>query len=157
MKKRGYTLGTKRIHDIPHSHQMDPFVDKDGVLKFSVIVSYVEFHQMDFIQQATENDLLSDHLKEIFKENLPWDGQGHYNYKDLIVFVELNCVDPKYRSPYHSNYEKTFFRIGKRAKFSDILRVNGYVMPYVLELYVLSKSSPFFEKFLKEYDVTKNA
>jgi len=29
---------------------MDPFVDKDGVLKFSVIVSYVEFHQMDFIQ-----------------------------------------------------------------------------------------------------------
>jgi len=62
-------------------------------------------------------------------------------------------VEPMFKSPHHTNYERGFLRIGRKKSFADIFRINGYVMPFVLELYVLSKASPFFDKFMKEFDI----
>jgi len=153
---RGYILGKNRVHEIPDAYKTDPYPDSENELRFSVILTYIEFNQIDFIQDVSENDLLTDHLKEIFKEKLPWDDKGFYEYKDLAIFVELNSVEPMFKSQNHTNFERGFLRIGRRKRFSDIFRINGYVMPFVLELYVLSKASPFFDKFMKDFDIVRN-
>lgn len=61
-----------------------------------------------------------------------------------------------YKSAKHTNYDRAFYRVSRKKKFSDLLKTNGYVMPYAMEIYVLSRASPFFAKFLKEFDIAKN-
>ena len=61
-----------------------------------------------------------------------------------------------FKSPNHSNYEKGFLRIGRKKQLSEILKINGYVMPFILEIHVLSKASPFFDKFMKDFDIVRN-
>lgn len=43
-------LGKNRVHEVPESYQIDPWIDIDNQLKFSVILTYIEFNQIDFIQ-----------------------------------------------------------------------------------------------------------
>jgi hypothetical protein len=60
-----------------------------------------------------------------------------------------------YKSAYHTNYEVGYYRVSKTKPIANILKVNGYVMPFVLEVHVLSKKSPFYEKFIKESDFVR--
>lgn len=53
------------------------------------------------------------------------------------------------------NYEKGYLRVGRKKKIVDILKTDGYVMPFVMEVYVMSKKSPFYEKFLSDFDIIK--
>lgn len=50
MTSRGYTLGKKRIHNIPSAYEADPYVDAEGHLNFVTVVTYLEFGQIDVIQ-----------------------------------------------------------------------------------------------------------
>jgi hypothetical protein len=36
---------------------------------------------------------LEDHLKEVFKDKLPWDEKGYYKYDDLAAFVEVIAIE----------------------------------------------------------------
>ena len=53
------------------------------------------------------------------------------------------------------NYERGYLRVGRKKKISDVLKTDGYVMPFILEVYVMSKASPFFEKFISEFDIIR--
>lgn len=60
-----------------------------------------------------------------------------------------------YKSSNHTNFERGFLRVGRRKQLSELLKIDGYVMPYVLEINVLSRASPFFDKFMKDFDIIK--
>jgi len=47
---RDYVLGKTRVHDVPDAYKIDPWIDIDNQLKFSIILTYIEFNQIDFIQ-----------------------------------------------------------------------------------------------------------
>jgi Cns1/TTC4 Wheel domain len=103
LQKKGYTLGKKRMHQIPESYQVkranglifkvDPFVDNEDFLNFATIVTYLEFGQMDFIQKTRECDTLEAHLQEIFKDRLPWDKNNYYTYDDIVCYVEVKNLE----------------------------------------------------------------
>jgi tetratricopeptide (TPR) repeat protein len=156
MREKGIVLAKKRIHEIPKAHEHDPYFDASGILHFSTIISYPEFSQMDFIKTTTEVDLLKDHLLEIFKTDLPWDQKKHYSYDNCIALVELNCTTPLYKLDKHTNFREGFKRVNRNKPMLEILTMNGYVMPYLLEIIVVSKVSPFFDKYMSEIEIIKS-
>jgi len=141
------------MHEIQKAYEENPFFDENNVLNFSIIVTYPEFQQMDFIQKARETDLLKDHLLEILKNPLPWDEKKYYSYDNCVAFVELNCVTPLYRFDKHTNYQDGYKRVNRNRPLSETLTLNGYVLPFLLEIFVVSKVSPFIDKFMTEFEI----
>jgi len=153
-KSKGICMG-KRVHEIPQAYENDPHLDEDGDLNFTTLVTYPEFRQMDVIQKTKETDLLKTHLLEILKNDLPWDENKFYTYDNLIVLVELNSTKSYYKLDSHTNYQEGFKRVSRNKPISEILKLNGYVMPSLLEIVVLSKASPYLQKFMEENEIVK--
>eukprot|EP01016_Furgasonia_blochmanni_P050748 TRINITY_DN7892_c0_g1_i9.p1 TRINITY_DN7892_c0_g1~~TRINITY_DN7892_c0_g1_i9.p1 ORF type:complete len:308 (-),score=50.01 TRINITY_DN7892_c0_g1_i9:16-939(-) len=122
---KGVRLGTQSLL-IPESYKMEISFDKDNYLHTSIAIVYPEFSQMDFIQDAVEDDTLGDHLVEIFKEPLPWDQGRNYSITSIEVYVELLSVKPL--KPYKSKHpERSFKRIDLKSSILDVLKTEDYI------------------------------
>eukprot|EP00331_Platyophrya_macrostoma_P005015 CAMPEP_0176419550 /NCGR_PEP_ID=MMETSP0127-20121128/8111_1 /TAXON_ID=938130 /ORGANISM="Platyophrya macrostoma, Strain WH" /LENGTH=385 /DNA_ID=CAMNT_0017800043 /DNA_START=13 /DNA_END=1170 /DNA_ORIENTATION=- len=155
-REKGYVLG-KRIHEIPDAYKLDPYLDEEKHLHFSVCVSYPEFSQMDFIKDAKDSDIIKDHLKEILKSGLPWDEKGHYNMKSIEVYLEMNTTAPLHSSDNHTNFQQAYLRISRKNTFEQVLKLNGYVMPHLIDLIIISRESDFYKKFKEDNEFIKAA
>ena len=45
-----------------------------------------------------------------------------------------------------------FVYVSQEATLVEVLQTNGYVIPGIPEIYVLSKASPFLEVFKKQFN-----
>lgn len=49
-------------------------------------------------------------------------------------------------------HKDAFVYVSQEATLVDVLQTNGYVIPGIPEIYVLSKASPFLEVFKKQFN-----
>lgn len=117
-----------------------------------MLIYYPEFNQTDFIQECHEKDLLVEHLSEIFKEKLPWDDKNYYkDWQNLKYFIQIKGADPYYilKNNDPNKFSQTgFTNININENLINIMKIEGHVIPMMLEIYVLSEKSPFFNIFL---------
>ena len=126
-------------------------IDSSNILHIPILIYYPEFNQTDFIQNSSENDILKDHFTEIFKDPLPWDQFGFYkNWQDLKYFIQIKSSNPLYQLKTHNlkQYNEIGFKNVKLGEtINDVLRIEGHVIPKILEIYVVSEHSPFYNIF----------
>jgi len=147
-KLKGIVLGQKRV-EIPLAYNQLLWVDKENQVHTPIVVYYPEFQQMDLIEDAREGDRLVDHLYKLFENGLPWDTQNHYrNFKDIHAFIEINTGKPLYALKRTKNHDESGF---KKLRVEDTvgstLKNPDYIVPMVLEVYIMSERSHFFDIF----------
>jgi len=147
-KLKGIVLGQKRV-EIPLAYNQLLWIDEENQIHTPIVIYYPEFQQMDLIQDSLEGDKIYDHLANLLENGLPWDTKGHYsNFKDLNVFIEINTGKPLYmlkRNKKHDEYG--FKRLKMDETVGTLLKNPDYIVPMVLEIYVLSERSHFFDCF----------
>lgn len=120
----------------------------------SMILFYPEFSQLDFIEQAHESDYVFDILAEPLSGGLPWDENKYYNdFSSLKVFVvaaNRDALNDANFEPLPKNLNR-LVEIIPTQKVIDVLTIKDYVVPKVLELYVLSTRSKFYNHFVGQY------
>ena len=126
----------------------------DGRLTTSIVIFYPEFSQLDFVQAADAAEIIGDQLAQVLDGGLPWDTEGVYG--DL---GEIACYIVKERREV-VNSVKVDLEAVKQARLQEInvhdslekiMQVEDYVVPRVLEVYLLSRKSKFHEHFLSIY------
>ena len=69
----------KKMQRMPEAHELQIYVDSEGLLHFPVLILYDEFMMTDFIQDWREDQTFKEALKPVFAEPLPWDEYEDYN------------------------------------------------------------------------------
>lgn len=148
---RGLSYSTVPSADIPR--QFSPvFEVKNNKLVTSVIVFYPEFQQMDFIQEALEDDLLFNHVASVLEEGLPWDSNRHYlDPADVNVYLLLQ------RRELFTGFQCEFsdqrlHKVDKKSTVLEALKTKNYVVPLCLEVFIVSKKSAFEGHFVSKYE-----
>jgi len=103
---------------------------------------------------VNENDILLDHLLEVFKTGLPWDNNQDYSSIDrLKCFIHLNSTVPYYKlkgfdPKMFDNQIQTFKVVEMKSSIAKVMGIQGHVIPMVLEIYIVSEKSKFFDVFV---------
>lgn len=117
------------------------YLDKKKVLHWPLYLLYPEYNQMDFIEDANENDTLQNHLEVVFETLPEWDVDRKYVSKNIIVLFEDKVNDKLVRL----NMNLTL-----RKLFSD-KRYNIYGgCPAVM---IFSKETDFYKQFIDSQEV----
>lgn len=120
----------------------------------SMIIFYPEFSQLDFIEQTNEGDFVFDILAEPLSSGLPWDENKYYDdFSSLKVFVVVANRDALNGDNFEALPKdlNRLVQITTTQKVIDVLTIKDYVVPKVLELYVLSTRSKFYNHFVGQY------
>jgi hypothetical protein len=153
LNKKGIRYSASSSVDLPQIYQVHfGLIGKKVVT--SMIIFYPEFSQLDFIEQAGETDCVFDILAEPLSSGLPWDDNKYYNdFASLKVFVVVanrEALNASNFEPLPKNLNR-LVEINPTQKVIDVLTIKEYVVPKILELYVLSTRSPFYKHFVGQY------
>ena len=66
---------------------------------------------------------------------------------------QLNTSTSVMKKPENWNKKQDFVFIGQDKTILQTLQTNGYVIPSIPEIYVLSGASPFFKMFREKHEI----
>lgn len=124
------------------------FQIKNQKIKTSIIFIYPEFSQFDFVKKSSEEDFVHNHFFFIFGKGLPWDSENIYNKDNCELFVEVNAQKALNGEVLG---KKGVRKVGKEMSVLECLRIEGFVVPKILEVVVLCRDSMFYKHFLGKY------
>lgn len=154
LSKRNIVIGKKNSYPIPDKYsRLITFDEKTNKMTTPVVFLYPEFSQFDYVEHATEDKLVDEIFGEIFEAGLPWDVKGYYKFpEDIECYVVLNSVDPVIPIlDKNWNSKKGLLGISFQDTLLEVLQHNGYVMPQIPEITIVSKASAYYtERFIKE-------
>jgi hypothetical protein len=154
LNKNDIMYSFKSTIDLPQIYQSS-FSLEGGKISTSIIIFYPEFSQLDFIQDSKENDILFDHLVAPLEGGLPWDEKQYYNdYSSLKAFIVIGKRDILNNDRFNSvSIEKSkIVEVGQSQTIIEVLKTKDYIIPKVLEVYILSVKSPFYAHFISQYN-----
>lgn len=121
---------------------------------FPLVFIYPEFGQFDYVERNPGDESLIGAFTEIFEAGLPWDNHGFYKNASKLVFaIKLNSSTTTMKKPEGWNIKDDYVFIGQDTSILKAVQTNGYVVPSIPEIYVLSAASPYFNVFRKEHSV----
>lgn len=121
---------------------------------FPLVFIYPEFGQFDYVEKTEGDETLMGAFLEIFEAGLPWDDKGFYTDVNKLVFaIKLNSSTSTMKKPENWNKKDDFVFIGQDTTLLKTIQTNGYVVPSIPEIYVLSGASPFFKLFREKHSV----
>ena len=180
LSNKSIVLGKKTNFPIPDIYSKEIKFGDDGFMTTPLVFYYPEFEQFDYITEADEDADLEQIFGAVYADGLPWDTKGYYKFPDdleayiqvqnlffLLNFFlyinlslnkneQLNSVQPIIPI-YDSKWKKDkgYLYRDWSMQLLDALATNGYIMPVIPEIIVVSKRSPFYlERFLD--DISKN-
>ena len=120
--------------------------------------------QQDAILEFSELDAFADHLDVIFEEPPAWDTGGQYTRDAIEVYYLSNSARPLRRNelvealfggwPSVSNegpnrLEAKWIKVNPKHTLGEVLSRGDHVVPGIPVFFVLAKSTPFKDNFLK--------
>nr|ACO15148.1 Tetratricopeptide repeat protein 4 [Caligus clemensi] len=126
----------------PYAPQAQRVHLREGSLIWPLIFVYPEFHQSDFIQEFSEEDLFRDHINAVFDpqaEPPPWDSQNHYLPSEVQAFFKVAERDSIVK-----------IETGKQS-LKDVLCDKRFcVVDGLPEIIILSRKSEFYMEYIKK-------
>ncbi|KAK9726456.1 hypothetical protein RND81_05G216500 [Saponaria officinalis] len=153
-----------------------PFLDKNKILHWPVLLLYAEVMSSDLIEDFCETDMFSSHLDVMFSEDcppLPWDKDNAYTRENIELYFEVGSsvclskseilryllegtagaksVDEDNTSADHRNPAgrdpSRWVKVNEKRTLHDVLKEPNFVIPEIPVFYVVSKQSSFYDKF----------
>ncbi|CAK4209492.1 unnamed protein product [Aphanomyces euteiches] len=146
-----------------------------GAMEWPVLFLYDEYGQSDFIQQFDENDLVIEHLANMFPEDGPfcmWDTRQDYKASQLVVYAVADIVVPfqtdeewhvtlsgepesdeaeakRLRNDELNSYkQKWWLEVTPFCSLAMLLTHHQYVVPGIPVLNIMVRGSKHHEQFL---------
>lgn len=119
-----------------------------------MVFIYPEFGQFDYVERNEGEETLLGSFSQIFEAGLPWDEKGFYTNATKLVFaIKLNTSKSNMKKPENWNTKDDFVFVAQDSTILKTIQTNGYVVPSIPEIYVLSGASPFFKMFREQHSV----
>ena len=143
---------------------------EDGSGKHTEVVWPVLFlypeanFQQDAILEFSELDTFSDHLDVIFEEPPEWDTDNQYTRDAVEVYYLSNSARPLRRNELvealfggwpsvpnegPNRLEATWVKVNPKHTLGQVISREDHVIPGIPVFFVLAKSTPFRDNFLK--------
>ena len=100
------------------------------------MVIYPEFGQFDLIAKTSENQKISECLKELFASPLPWDTKQEYKYNTIEIFAEME--------------EAILMKIPKQATMNEI--ASRVLVRGAIEVVIVTNNN-FGDMYKKQYKI----
>lgn len=141
-----------QIVNIPSGYQAEIYKDEENKYHFPILVLYEEFNMTDYIQDFSEDRLVSDILEIIFEDGyLPWDKEHRYSKSNSNLYLKCSKIHPITKIE-----ESFYYPIRNDESLIKVLtckkvHMNGFPIICV----VSPMSYNYYEHFLKKNIILK--
>jgi tetratricopeptide (TPR) repeat protein len=161
LESRGWRIGRPQFG----IDNRKPTVIEGNEVVWPVLFLYPEANfQQDAVLEFSEHDSFGDHLDLIFEHPPEWDTERQYTRDAVEVYYLSNSARPLRRNelvealfggwPSVSNegpnrLEAGWVKVNPKNTLGEVLSKTDYVVPGIPVFFVLAKSTPFRDNFLK--------
>lgn len=138
-------------------------IDSSDRIVTSLVFIYPQFGQFDVVEDVSEDTSLVESVKKVVAGGLPWDSNAEYvDFGEMEFYVLLNKQSAlnEFRDVSQHDQKVSLHQLDKlmivNGTLLQIMQIEGFVIPSVPEIIVVSKKSSYYDHFLANFEKILN-